>query len=355
MSKRVQVLVESQGMVVSVPTKNILSDNITEEVNAYVEANTPVEEVEVVETVPDNTFTTYTFKQGEEYVGIKSNGSGDRLIVSSHKTHIASKLLYLNWYNYYSEILSNLENNEDDADEIDEKEQTNEFNSKAIRLWADDLGMTNFARRFSDIYRSNFESEVLEFIMVSFLRNKGFLNYKNRNGIHLEGFYLEDKPSTISSQMIFEQPKTETIENLTATNFKQRQLRPSLNNIYDTLTICWGETKFSPILTTSNDIVESTGRLLDYFLTTEYNDDLSSRVSLTADSVYKAVARSCNSPETKLSCDEFLTIKNHILNKIDRVRADIDMKAEPTDVANTFVLLLCSALNIDIQDILFYP
>ena len=329
-ARDLKVLVENQNNIVSIPAKQLLTNEITEMVREYenslippkVEEDVEVEE-EVTEDIED--FTTYVFKDNEEGVFYKPDTySNHNYMVVTHNKYINMKMKYPVFYDQYAE---------GGLERLKER-----YFNHSVR---------NFYRLLSQ--ESTAPERAIDLVTFSFIRGNGHFNYKNRDGMYIQASYKKNDPTTAYNQKIFEQLKSQDLKMTTLGGTTSRKFNhPHINNIYDDLRLCWGSTRFAGLLTSSKDIVQATNSLLNFFVSTEYNTDLGTNVRLSEKSIYKAVKRACNAPETNLTDEEYAELKDSIL---ERLNPESGYWTFNKGLPNTQLILMCSALNIDLHDI----
>lgn len=327
MARRLEILFEKRGQVVSLPPKHILDSEISKQVSEYLESLKPPEDEVVEPEVTQDDYTTYVFKHNEEGVFETNDGSSYNVAVGT--PYLNTKLDYRSLY----------------QEHLDSSTGKLYRFKNALDNFYYIATVTNHSSR-----RIDAPDEIISLVYQSFIRNKGHFSYRNRRGLYMVANFKGDSPNTATKQKIFQQKLTQKITNsLLNSKSNRNQLHPNLNNVYESLSLCWGNARYGQILVSSDDIVQATSSLMTTFLTSVYNSDLSSTFKSNAKVMYLALKRSCNAPSTMLTDSEHSELKQALLDVIEPVALGEDAE-RIRNFHHTVAIMLGSALNIDVQD-----
>lgn len=314
----INILVEKDGEVLKFPINKILTDDLNSKLDEYNQVEVVEDEEDTVQE--ESSLITHTFKGNVLFVGYEPN---------SPSTEISSKVSV-------TTLKKNL----------------------AVKL---DYGIENYASVKKDLYNSLFpylgesrnytsdETEPLSNLLYKhILHNRHKINYRNREGIYYTANFKDKfKPTTLNKDFVFDIEKTELarFNNETSLNITHSK-RPVLNNVYPQKTVCWGRARKAPVLTTSKDVFQATESMLNFFLGSTFNRDLSEQIAVDVKSLALAIKRTYNEEDvTGLTDEEFEQIRTYFLSKLDTTMRSTFM------FQNVGFLLTMSLLNLDCSDI----
>lgn len=307
----VNILVEKDGEILKFPTSKFISDDIDKKlIELNKESEVEIEEADVVEEEED--LTSYTFKNNELYIGFKEfSGLTKQVTVTTFKPNVDVYLDYVV-----------------------------EFNENFIfsRL-LDRLGM--------DIYGNPEAIKIARLILKHLNKTHNKLHYKNRNGIYYSGtFKNKFQPTSLVADFVFEIKRSELVRFGGADGINiSHTKRPVMNNIYPQKTICWGRAGKSAVLSNSKTVFEAAERMLNFFLGSSFNNDLSTHIAISTQAMKKAIQRNFNEESvTGLTDSEYGELRTAFVEKLDTLPGNFSLQ-------NVGFLMLMSVLNLDFSDI----
>lgn len=310
----VNLLIEKDGELLKLPVTKFISDELNTKLSDFAKATEVVEEEPEEEPEEEDTgLTAYTFKNNELYVGFKEfSGLTKQVTVTTFKPNVD---VYLDYAVEHSEdyIVRHL------------------LNRLNIERYGTDSDGTKIAR----------------LVLKHLTNNHNKIHYKNRNGIYYSGtFKNKFQPTSLVSDFVFEVPRSDLARfgNASGINISNAK-RPVMNNIYPQKTICWGRAGKSAVLSNSKTVFEAAERMLNFFLGSSFNNDLSSNISISQPSLLMAVKRNYNEEGvTGLTDSEYESVRQAVVTGLNTLGGTFLIQ-------NMGFLLLMSTLNIDFSDV----
>lgn len=313
----VNILVEKDGEILRFPTSKFITPELDAKLVAFnssiAESMEEVEEeVEVSESLKK-----YTFKNSEVFVSgnLELNHVEKRkaITVTVHKPNVNIKVDYeLQHEALYNPMIESLYHN---------------------------LGINYTNSDEKRAFRKSLDKH------LKFNRYK--FSYKNRDGLYYTAMFKDkNKTSSLHSDYIFEVKRTDLVKfggggSINMTHAK----RPVLNNIYPQKTICWGRVTKSPILTSSKTVFEASERMLNFFLGSTFNRDLSSSIAVDTESFTLAIKRNFNEEKvTGLTNEEYEATRKFMLSLLSGFGSRFSM-------LNITLLAVMSVLDLDFSDL----